>query len=312
VEKEFVRWLVENHRATEAPVVLGIGDDAAVLAPSSLYFGQEMIIATDAISDQIHFDSNIHSLERIGRKALAVNLSDIAAMGCRPVAALLSIVAPSDWKSDSARRLFSGFSRLAKHYHVAVVGGDTNSWGGRLVVGATIIGDSLAGAKRPFWPLDGASAGDVILVSGSFGGSILGKHLDFDPKLELAAFLAQNYHVNAATDVSDSLSLNLAALASASGCGCEVMVDKIPVSDAAVRLSHDDRQRQTALEHALYDGEDFELILAVPRAVADAIATDPKLPEPVTEIGVLTDSRSIVAVDADGVRRNLTIRGYEH
>ena len=128
----------------------------------------------------------------------------------------------------------------------------------------------VSSATDSQWRMNAATVGDVILVSGDFGNSISGKHLNFEPRVELANYLAANYEMHAATDITDSLSIDLAAICRQSGCGFQLVAQNIPLSAAALALGGDDKP----LASALHDGEDFELAIAVAADVADAILAD--------------------------------------
>lgn len=273
MEREFHRWLKEqSQQSSTAPhVQLGIGDDAAILR--GVIDGLTIpgiVVTTDGLAEGTHFDLARDSLALVGRKMIAVNFSDLAAMGAAPIAAVINLNLPRSFSLQQAQDLFQGARKIADQFQTPIVGGDTNRWDGPLVVSATLLGIDLATPrKREPWLISGARPNDLILASGSFGGSILGKHLNFEPRLELARYLVQNYEIHAATDVSDSLSLDLALMARASGeqrgrsepLGFELRIDKIPISEDAVRLSAE--SKASPLHHALADGEDFELVLAI-------------------------------------------------
>lgn len=311
MEQEFLDWLqtrqrvdVEHAAARGGYVLLGIGDDAAVFESGK----KPLVIACDSIAQGTHFDLNHHSLCDIGRKAIAVNLSDLAAMGATPLVATLSFQIPRSFSLDEVKEIFLGAEDLANQFDLEIVGGDTNSWDGGLVVGATLVGR----AESSFWKMSGAQAGDDIVVTGDFGGSILGHHLKFQPCCELATKLANDYKINGATDVSDSLALDLSRLASASGCGAEVVLAKVPVSEAARVLSARENNNRTALDHALYDGEDFQLILAVPPDVTERLLKDNTINRDLTVIGKFTERLGLIGVTNDGSSKQIDAKGYWH
>jgi thiamine-monophosphate kinase len=302
MEREFIDWL--RQRVGPHPrLKLGIGDDAAILAAT----GGDLAAATDLITDGVDFVLGQCDPRRVGRKALAVNLSDLAAMAARPIAALVSLALPRAGADLLARELYEGLLPLAEKYDVAVAGGDTNTWDGPLVVSVTVLGE-LAGHDA--WRRGGGRPGDRLLVTGQFGGSILGRHFDFEPRVEEALLLAGRYHVRAAIDVSDGLSLDLSRLAAESGCGAEVRLASIPVSAAARELAA--RADKTALQHALSDGEDFELILAVEPREAERLLADQPLGVRITEIGELIETAGLWSSDETGARHPLAAHGYEH
>jgi thiamine-monophosphate kinase len=150
------------------------------------------------------------------------------------------------------------------------------------------------------------------LVTGTFGGSILAKQFDFEPRVSEALALMERYELHAGMDVSDGLSLDLARLAAESNCGAVLDLSQIPIADDAKRLALQNVDGKTALNHALSDGEDFELILAVPAKVADQIVREQILDIPVTCIGEFIDQPGLWERMPDGTRHPLTPRGYEH
>jgi thiamine-monophosphate kinase len=230
-------------------------------------------------------------------------------MAARPLAAVVAVALPREGGLQLAKELYEGLIPLAEQYHVALAGGDTNSWDGPLVICVTAMGETT-----PAGPLlrSGAKAGDAIVVTGQFGGSILGRHLDFEPRVQEALLLAGRYSVHAGIDVSDGLSLDLAHLADESGCGAVVDLDRIPIAPAAQQLAASLLDGSTALDHALSDGEDFELILAVPPDEARRIVAEQPLACGSTAIGEFVAERGLWQRDASGDRRPLEPRGYEH
>jgi thiamine-monophosphate kinase len=321
MEAEFIAWLRERLPA-HPRLRLGPGDDAALVR---LAAGRECVATVDMISDGVDFDLASDGPRRVGRKALAVNLSDLAAMAARPAAALVALSLPRTNAMALAQELYEGLLPLAERYDVAIAGGDLQTWEGPLVICITALGEPTA---RGLLLRSGARAGDAIVVTGSLGGSILGKHLDFEPRIEEALLLAERYELHAGMDVSDGLSLDLSRLCQESGCGAVIDLEKVPISDAARALSARGDGRlarvsdpaeprteglpeQTPLEHALADGEDFELLLAVPPEEAQRMCREQPLGVPLTVIGRFVPERGLWQQDACG-RRPLPRRGYEH
>src|SRR5262245_59104806 len=209
--------------------------------------------------ENTHFILKTAGPRRVGRKALAVNLSDIAAMGGRPVAAVVSVGLPRAKDSEVqnlAEELYLGMRDIADDFDTAIVGGDTNSWDGGLVVSVALLGD--AGPQGPILR-SGAKPGDWLLVTGPLGGSILGKHLDFTPRVREALELQAHARIHAMLDISDGLAADVSHICEESGCGAVLIAERIPISAAANQMP--DNQRP--IDHALGDGEDFELAFAV-------------------------------------------------
>jgi thiamine-monophosphate kinase len=283
---------------------VGLGDDAAIVR---LPDEGHLVATTDMLMDGVDFELTRHDARRIGRKALAVNLWDLAAMAAQPVAALVALALPRQGGEALAKELYEGLLPLAAEFDCPIAGGDTNSWDGRLVISVTAFG-SVPPDRR--WRRSGARPGDAILVTGSFGGSLLGKHFDFSPRIREALWLAENADVRAAIDVSDGLSLDLSRLCEASGCGAVLQAERIPVSPAAVELACTSGPK-SALDHAYGDGEDFELILAVEPKSAQRLLVQQPLATPLTMIGAFTAEPGLREQTAQGLRE-LAPRGYEH
>ena len=307
MEKQFVQWLSEKYRVAGKNIPVGLGDDAAVLKlPDS-----QIVVSTDSIADGTHFESQKHTLEEIGHKALAVSLSDIAAMGARPVFATVNFTCPAAFELSDVQRLFDAIWQTGQKFDVPIVGGDTNRWDGNLVVSSTVVGAAVAGSGGDFWTMSRGNPGDQILVSGALGGSILRKHIGFTPRVEVAAKLASKFSVTAATDITDSLALDLAALATQSGCGFRIVRESLPASEDAHELAQ--TSKQSPGYHALYDGEDFELILCAESSVAEKILADTELNVRLTRIGELTEEKRFLIMEKEGAEFvPLEIKGFEH
>ncbi|MEK6238106.1 MAG: thiamine-phosphate kinase [Planctomycetales bacterium] len=302
MEFEFIEW-IRRRQSSSPGMKIPIGDDAAWLR----FEGGELLAAVDMLSDGVHFDLREHGPRRAGRKALAVNLSDVAAMAGTPRFALVALGLPRDGGLRLAQEIHEGMAELASEHGVVIAGGDTNSWDAPLAVSVTIL--ATAPKNGPL-RRDQAQAGDRILVTGSFGGSIRGRHLDFPPRVREAKLLHERYRLHAGMDVSDGLSVDLSRLAAESNLGAAVNLDRIPITDAARECAAEGTR--SPLEHALGDGEDFELILAVPPEDAKRILADQPLDVPVTEIGEFTASGELTQIDSRGNQEPLIVRGYQH
>lgn len=310
MERQFIEQL-RDRLPTHPQLLLGVGDDAAIL---QLAQSRDCIVTSDLLAEGTHFvlpvDGSLDEiLPRVGRKALAVNLSDIAAMAARPLAAVISLLLPKRNALTVAEGLYDGLLPLAEEFRTAVAGGDTNCWDGPLVISVTAIGETTShGPLRR----DRAQPGDAILVTGDLGGSITGKHLDFTPRVREALLLHQRCDLHSGMDISDGVSLDLARLCEASGCGALLQQEAIPISDAARTVAAESKSGRTPLEHALSDGEDFELLLTAPASVAEQMLQDQPLEVPITRIGQITEQAGIRIVDESGAARDLTLAGYEH
>ncbi len=301
-EKEFTNWIASRVEAT-SQVPINVGDDACVFLATDY----DHVVTTDTLCDQVHFDTSLHSLDLIGRKSLAVSISDILAMGAQPKFALLTFFLPKSMNLEQAKQLFQGVERLATQHGISIIGGDTNRYDGPLIAGSTLIGWAR---KDKTWALSKAQVGDKILVTGSFGGSILGKHMSFEPRTSWVQEVASRFQVNAATDVTDSLSLDLTYLLEQSKVGAEIDAAAIPVSECAHKLAAE--KGRDPLELALTDGEDFELVLTLGPDEAARLLTE--FPDVITEIGIVTESKEIVLLNRTKEKKQerLIPSGYIH
>ncbi len=296
------RARVPQHPAVE----LGPGDDAAVVCTPR---GERVVVTVDMLSDGVDFELDRVDTRRVGHKALAVSLSDIAAMAARPLAAVIAVLLPRRGGMEVGRRLAEGFVPLAEEFHLALAGGDTNTWDGPLAISSTVFG--TLGPRGPL-TRGGARPGDRIVVTGAFGGSILGRHLDFRPRVAEALHLQADYTLHAGIDVSDGLAIDLSHLLEESGCGAVLHTAAVPIHDDARRLAREQNDGRSPLDHALGDGEDFELILAVPAAEAERLIADQPLAVPLTVIGEFVAKLGLFEADPAGSHRPLAVRGWEH
>ncbi len=243
--------------------VLGPGDDCAVL---DLGLADRWVLfKTDAVVDGVHFTRQSPP-EKVGHKALARCLSDVAAMGGQPVSALVTLGLPAGYDPDWVFRAYSGMKALAERYQVSLVGGETTTNPGGVLISIALLG--LA-AKTRCIRRAGARVGDAVFVTGELGGSLQGKHLDFEPRLTEAAWLVEHFDLHAMIDISDGLAGDLRHILKASGCGAELLASAIPISPAARLRPPDPARPGSPLTAALSDGEDFELLFTV--ASRDAV-----------------------------------------
>ena len=314
MERAFIEWLRTRQNAdSDGSIAVGIGDDAAVVRCSSPEDSNaDWVVTTDAIADGTHFDTSRDSLEQIGRKAMAVNLSDLAAMAAIPRFALVTFQLPRSFDLADCRRLYQAIEQTATPFGCRLVGGDTNRWDGALVISIVALGTPSPGpdGQPRVCRLNGGQPDDVVFVSGQLGASILGRHFTFTPRIELARRLNRRYQLTALTDISDSLALDLAQLASASAVGFEIEALQIPISPAAIEQATE--RGSSPLDAALYDGEDFELLVCVPPDQADSVEADVDLGTRLSRLGRLTANREYRIIDREGTSHALEIRGYEH
>jgi thiamine-monophosphate kinase len=239
-----------------ASVVTGVGDDCAVLDLGIP--GQYALFKTDAVVEGIHFTRDAKP-EQIGHKALARCLSDIAAMAGTPTAALVTLALPKEFEPAFVEAIYSGMSALAQRFGVAIVGGETTTNPERILLSIALLGTV---PRERCILRSGAKAGDGIFVTGELGGSLVsGRHLDFEPRLNEARWLAEHFPLHAMIDLSDGLAGDLPHILHASKVGAELLAPAIP----AVKQRFEHKSR---LDAALTDGEDFELLFTLPSAEA--------------------------------------------
>jgi thiamine-monophosphate kinase len=300
MEFDYIHWL-RRQTPGDPRVRLGPGDDAAALA---LTPGAPCLVTTDMLLEGSCFVLAEAGPRRVGRKAMAVNLSDIAAMAGRPVAAVVSAGLPRQGGRALAEQLYLGLREMADAFDTAIAGGDTNSWDGPLVISVTLLGEAT---ERGPVTRRGARPGDWLLVTGPLGGSIRGKHLDFTPRVTEALRLHEAADLHAMIDVSDGLAADVGHICEESGCGAVLRAEAIPVADAA-RALNDGRP---PLEHALGDGEDFELVFAVAPADGERLVREQSVPGlTLHHVGECVESG--LWLEEGGRRTALPPKGYVH
>jgi len=260
-EFDFIAWL-RSHQRVDRRLIVPIGDDLAALK----WDGNNLLLAgADQVLDGVHFDSTVHSPRAIGIKAMNRNLSDCAAMACLPAAALATVALPKGTPIDYAKELFLGLQEAGDKFGCAIIGGDTSSWNGMLALSVTILARTQGSPLRR----NGARPGDHIHVTGPLGGSLLGRHMTFAPRVMFAWEHAQSPKslnapaaslITSMIDLSDGLSRDLQHICRESSVGAVIFADKIPVHADAIEMSRDGF---SPLEHALHDGEDYELLLTM-------------------------------------------------
>jgi len=301
-------------RAADPRVVLGIGDDAAVLDAA---LGR-IAVTTDAMIEGVHFGFDLCSPADVGERAVAVNLSDLAAMGARPLALLFSLEIPRSMDDGVVLAVMRAAGRAAARHSAPVVGGNVTSTPGPFGVTVTALGDVAGDA---FLTRSGARPGDAILVSGPLGAAALGLillrdhpgHARSHPSLvrsyrrpaarvELGMTLGSAGGVHAAIDVSDGLLADLGHVLDASKVGARIDVERIPLPRGARRVSRD--LGLDPLDAALSGGDDYELL----------VFADPAEPavQALRRVGTVTKARGLT-LHRDGKRMILPdVRGYRH
>jgi thiamine-monophosphate kinase len=335
-EDSFVAWLGSRAPSKRPGVLVGIGDDMAVLKISgsggkaAKGRGARMLVTADMLMDGVDFDASVHSPEQIGRKALAASFSDCAAMAVQPRYVMVSVALPEEWSMAQAKRLYRGIEKLAAAYGCAIVGGDTNSWRHPLAIDVIVIAEPWQGIE----PVrrNGMRPGDAVCVTGTLGGSLAAPphrgeagvphHLGFTPRVREGHWLAAGLgkHLHAMMDLSDGLSTDAARMAAAAKCGIEFDSAALEcvVSEAAVVASQTDYR--SVLDHLLNDGEDFELLFAVDRTGLSKLRQSDvgeieemaQPPSQWTKIGVAIKGSGVWLRRDDGRRERIESRGWQH
>jgi thiamine-monophosphate kinase len=236
--------------------------------------------------------------------------------GKPPLYALITVALPARLNNQRfTHRLFEGMHRIANRFGVRIIGGDLSAINGPLTITSTLLGYSSlprisAGltAVLPILKRSGAKAGDIIMVTGRLGGSILGKHLNFTPRIREALALNSSYKINSMMDISDGLSTDLGHICEASNIGAQLVERRIPISDAAHKLSG--KTGRSPVSHALNDGEDFELLFTASPDQARRIIRERKVA--VSAIGFMTKDKEIWLEDSKGVIKAIKPEGYRH
>jgi thiamine-monophosphate kinase len=311
-----------------ATVVVGIGDDAAVVRGPR---NARTVLTTDALIEGVHFDRAFSAPADIGYKALAVNLSDLAAMGASPAWALLSLALPGGTAVEDIEALVDGLVALASSQSVALIGGNLTSSPGPLVVDVTAVGTVhprrvlLRGGGRPgddlylSGTIGAGSAGLEMLQAGAGGRDFspadqapaINRYLRPEPRVRLGRAIGDARAARAAMDLSDGLADAVTQIAEASGCGVELDAASLPI-DARARHWWASRN-EDSIVRALSGGDDYELVVALPGKWRGRLrhATRRVADPPLTRIGVLTGTRGEYVLVREGRKERLP-GGFEH
>jgi thiamine-monophosphate kinase len=301
-------------------VEVGIGDDAAVISPTA---GTLTLTTTDMLVEGVHFDLSLCDPTTLGRKSLSVNLSDIAAMGGVPRHFLLSMALPSSTTVEFIDEFVRGTLSIAEHFGVSLIGGDTCSSRGGVVISITVLGEQVPGkvVRRR-----GAAAGDIVFVTGALGDSALGlqmlkrgerggratdRHLDPSPRVREGAALAEAGIPTAMIDVSDGLLADLGHILEQSAVGARLDLDKIPLSSFFIEKCRPLCNESMSL--ALAGGEDYELLFTAPASRnREIFSLMQRLGTPVTAIGEITAEERLRVITEDGGEYRITKLGFNH
>jgi thiamine-monophosphate kinase len=294
-ELDLIRWIRRRIGRRAGRIIVDSGDDAAVLKGGRGH----LLFKTDSVIDGVHFDSRTARPEEIGHKALARCLSDIGAMGCYPTFAVVAMMIPRNAREAWIKRVLTGLDRTARKFDTAVVGGDVASHAGKLAITVALLGETrgLPPVRR-----SGARVGDAIAVTGPLGGSILGKHLRFTPRVREGVELNRRFEIHSMIDISDGLATDLGHLCRESHVGAVVDEARIPIAPQARRLPG------VPLDHALFDGEDYELLFTL--AQTEAVRVEKAKLGRV--IGRVSAVDGIYLRNPRGDLREVQRRGWEH
>jgi thiamine-monophosphate kinase len=304
---------VRSRAKRRAGIRIGIGDDCSALRIPP---GDEALVTTDFSLEDIHFRREWHPPEVVGHRCLTRGLSDIAAMGGRPLAAFLSLALPGNLPQSWADRFFDGLLHLADGFQMTLAGGDVAQSPGGILADIVVVGSCPRGKAVL---RSGAEPADCIYVTGELGGSaaalkllIAGHKLrpsDFphhfhpEPRIAVGEFLRKNHLASSMIDISDGLSTDLTHICEASGVGAEIRAETVPLASVG-RPAH-----EVGLQSALHGGEDYELLFTAPRSkrIARRIAGIP-----ITHIGHITREKRVIAMNERGVGVELRPGGWEH
>lgn len=322
-EEEIIQWIAKSGSEGSARIVRGIGDDAAVLS-----FQGKLVATCDALQEGIHFDWKYAPARQLGRKALAVNLSDVAAMGGRPLWALLSLALPAAEKKARIRGFIQGLHSMARESGVCIVGGDTDRSPSGWKIAITLLGE----VEGPIYR-SGAKPGDDLWVSGFLGCSALGlellrlrpssrprgkevrrfmeAHSDPSPRLALGGALSKEGLARSMIDVSDGLLLDLERLCAASKVGARVEWASIPLAPSFAALCGKVGKSPASL--ALTGGEDYELLFtASPRYRKKIEALSRQIGLSLRRIGGIVRGKGVKVLDEAGKPLSFSRKGYGH
>ncbi len=299
-ELDLIRWIASQTTLDDETVPVGPGDDCAVFlaAPG----GPELLVTTDQVLDGVHIRCEMDGWQAAGRKAMARNLSDIAAMAGEPLVAVATVSLPRDLPEQAAREIYAGLREAGDAFGCPIIGGDVGTWDAALAVSATVIGRAREGGSIL---RSRARPGDALCVTGALGAAWkTDRHLRFTPRIAEARALADGCDLHAMIDLSDGLATDLRHVCKASGVGATIHADRVPI--------HPDVAGDNRLADALTDGEDYELLFALPGEQARRIVDDPPLAVPISWVGEVTESEEILLREPDGSCRPMSETGWEH
>ena len=286
--------LIKSEITCSDSVILGIGDDAAVVGPLSKK--KRILLTTDLIIEGVHFTKLTKPWD-IGHKAMACNISDIAAMGGMPLYALVSIGVSAQKPLSYVQEIYRGMKGVAQRFHVDIVGGDTNRFT-QTIINVALVGEAN---HTHFITRSGAQEGDLIFVTGPLGRSLQsGRHLKFIPRISESQFLMKYFRPSAMIDISDGLLADLNHICTASQKGAVLYSEKIP------KCAH------ANLAQAMTDGEDFELLFSLSAQKAKKLLNLKSIEYKFYHIGEVTKSKGICMIDRCHQIKKIKPKGFTH
>ncbi|MCK4244667.1 MAG: thiamine-phosphate kinase [Candidatus Omnitrophica bacterium] len=296
-----IKRIAEKEKVFGKEVIVGIGDDSAVIKYKK---GYHLLLTTDMLIEGIHFNKKATPFQ-IGYKSLATNISDIAAMGGIPKYALVSLGLKKETSIKFVDEIYRGIRSLAKKFKVTILGGDTVS-SPKIIINIALSGE----VKKNYLTLrKGAKPGDKIYVTGTLGGSILGKHLSFIPRVKEARYLVENFHPTSMIDISDGLLSDLKRVCEASKVGARIYQEKIPLSQGVISLAK--KKKENPYRLALTGGEEFELLFTLSKKYKNCRGRIHPTRGFITQIGEIT-KRGIVLLDEKNKVIHLRKIGFDH
>ncbi|MGD9849856.1 MAG: thiamine-phosphate kinase [Nitrospirales bacterium] len=317
---------------SSSEIILGIGDDGAIL---QIPPGRHLVVSTDLLIERIHFNTRSATFFEIGYKAAVANLSDMAAMGAKPTALLVSVALPANLTFLDWKEFYRGLAAPCKSYNVRIVGGDTSSSRSDSFLSLTILGTVKRGCALH---RSGASKGHWLYVSGTLGDSAAGldyitkqrrhararaslspphrylvqRHFHPTPRIALGSFLGARHWASAAIDISDGLSNDLGHLCKQSRVGARIFSDNLPLSPSL--KSYAIRKKVDPLKWALHGGEDYELLFTVPPQYSKNVENAAKRASIlITKIGLITSYQSGIRLQgSEGNVTPLPSGGFDH